>query len=84
MEHILHFTILQMLVDDGVNRSFTQVEFVIDATGPNSSNSSDHFINGDNAVIDDHDVRLTRSWQIRYRLPSFTKTYTQIVRNRST
>lgn len=79
-----HFTVLQMLVDDGVNSSFTRVEFITDVTGPNSSICCNHLINGCNAVVGDHDVCLTRSWQIRYRLPPFTKTFTLIVHSRLT
>ncbi|GBN76881.1 hypothetical protein AVEN_128781-1 [Araneus ventricosus] len=73
-----HFTVLQMLVNDGVNCFLTQVEIVTDVTGPNSSISSNHFINGGNRVVGDHDVCLARCGQIRYRLPPFTKILHQL------
>ena len=38
-----HFALLQMLVDNGLNRSFTQVEFVTDFIGRNPSISLDHW-----------------------------------------
>ncbi|GFU07337.1 uncharacterized protein NPIL_401961 [Nephila pilipes] len=50
------FIVLKMLMNDGVNRFFTKVEFVTDVTGPSSSIGSDYCINGDNRVISDHDV----------------------------
>ena len=56
-----HFAEPQMLVDNDVNRSFTQVEFVTDFTGCNPLISLDHFINGGNRIIGDHFVCLAWS-----------------------
>ena len=59
-----HFAAPQMLVDNDVNRSLTQVEFMTDFTGRNPLISLDHFINRGNGVIGDHFVCLARSRQI--------------------
>ena len=59
-----HFAVPQMLVDSGVNRSCTQVEFVTDFTGRNPLISLDHFINGGNGIIGDHFVCLVQSRHI--------------------
>ena len=56
-----HFAVPQILVDNGVNHSFTQVEFVTDFMGRNPSISLIHFINGGNGIIGDHFVCLARS-----------------------
>ena len=61
-----YFAEPQMLVDNGVSRSFSQVEFVADFMDRNSSISLDHFING---IIGDHLVCLIWSWQIWCNLP---------------
>ena len=66
-----------MLVDNGVNRYFTQVEFMTDFTGHNPSISLDHFINGGNGIIGYHfaqpglsrsDVACCPSWKILHHL----------------
>ena len=54
----------QMLVDIGVNCSFTQVEFVTDFSGRKILINLNHFIHGDNGIIGDNFVCLARILQI--------------------
>ncbi|GFY38510.1 hypothetical protein TNIN_147091 [Trichonephila inaurata madagascariensis] len=46
-----HLTVLYRLINDGVNRTTTRIEFATDVTGPNSSISFDHFIKGGNGIV---------------------------------
>ena len=55
---LLHYETIKhtILENDDVDPFFTQVEFIIVVTSPNSSISSYHFINGSNIVDGEHYV----------------------------